>query len=47
MKPAYAALAIALLLFALAACSRVPTERAPSSLSAADQDYIASRHGGM
>jgi hypothetical protein len=46
---ALAPLTFAFLLCVLAACSRVPTEGAnvPSSLSAADQDFIASRHGGM
>jgi hypothetical protein len=44
-----APLTLALLLCALAACTRMQAESgsAPSPLSAADQDFIASRHGGM
>jgi len=50
LKSAYTALTLALLLCALAACSSAPPNDSISpspALSAADQDFIASRHGGM
>jgi len=49
LTPGYAALAIAFLLCALAACSSVPRNDGmdPPPFSATDQDFIASRHGGM